>query len=152
MCICGDKNINNNTKSKNTTTKTLTVCIPCLPTIIFMQYCDTSYAILAIEIVHNPCIDPSILKSQFMVRSFNRMCRVYDNNIIGYILLIISLLNIINIGSTSTVIYFMYSVMFQQHNVQVITRESHISQKIEVYQKWIDGSAHRIKAIKNSKI
>ena len=34
------------TSNKTTTTTTLNVCIPCLPTTIFVQFCDLLYIIL----------------------------------------------------------------------------------------------------------
>ena len=61
MCTCRDKNIKNNI----TTTKNLNVYIPCSPSTIQVWFCVSGYAMLAVGIVQNSCINPNVLKSSY---------------------------------------------------------------------------------------
>ena len=47
----------NGNKNNNTTTITSDVCIKCLSSTIFVQFCDLVYGILAVQILQKSCIN-----------------------------------------------------------------------------------------------
>ena len=55
--LVGTKTSSDNRKSNNTPTTTSNVCILCLPTTIFVQFCNLVYVILTVGIVQKSCIN-----------------------------------------------------------------------------------------------
>jgi hypothetical protein len=75
--LVGTRTSNDNHENNNTTTTTSIVCIPCLPTTIFVSFCDLVHVILAVGIVHNSCLNPNILKILVML-VVNHPCKATD--------------------------------------------------------------------------
>ena len=74
--VRGTKTSNDNNSNNITTTATSNVCISCLPTTIFVQFCNLLYIMLMVEIVQNSCINPNMVKSLIKLFSISQVRQI----------------------------------------------------------------------------
>ena len=70
------KTSNDNNSNNITTTATSNVCISCVPTTIFVQFCNLLYIMLMVEIFQNSCINPNMVKSLIKLFSISQVRQI----------------------------------------------------------------------------